>query len=51
VSGNDGIVATDDLQAVINALGQANSPYDLNSDGVVNADDIAVIVAAWGACP
>ncbi len=26
-------------------------PADLNNDGVVNAGDLAVLLAAWGACP
>jgi hypothetical protein len=50
VAGADGIVGLEDLQAVINAMGQSNSVFDLNDDGVVDAQDIAVVIGAWGSC-
>lgn len=50
----DGLVAAEDLSAVLFAWGMAGSKAmaaDVNRDGSVGGEDVSAVLAAWGGCP
>ena len=47
VSGSEGM----SLEMYGQVLGGSSCPADFGGDGVVNSSDLAVLLAAWGACP
>ena len=47
----DGLVAAEDLTALLLAWGSTSSSADLDGDGAVAAPDLAELLLAWGACP
>jgi len=46
----DGVVAVNDLLAIIAAWGTADAALDLDGSGIVDVGDLLVIIAAWGSC-
>ncbi|MFM1805009.1 MAG: hypothetical protein RL136_1888 [Planctomycetota bacterium] len=46
----DGQVGAQDLAALLDAWGTADSAADLSGDGLVGAADLASMLSAWGVC-
>jgi hypothetical protein len=46
----DGLVNVNDLLAIIDQWGLANSPADVNQDGIVDVTDLLIVVGNWGEC-
>ncbi|MAI66298.1 MAG: hypothetical protein CMJ26_00300 [Phycisphaerae bacterium] len=46
----DGLVNVNDLLAIIDQWGLANSPADVNFDGIVDVTDLLIVVGSWGEC-
>ncbi|MEY4118682.1 MAG: hypothetical protein RLZZ116_2010 [Planctomycetota bacterium] len=49
----DGVVASEDLAAVLNNWGTKGGVIDadVNNDGIVDGSDLSIVLNGWGACP
>ncbi|MEY2713768.1 MAG: hypothetical protein RIT24_111 [Planctomycetota bacterium] len=49
----DGVVASEDLAAVLNNWGTKGGVIDadVNNDGIVDGSDLSIVLNGWGTCP
>ena len=43
----DGVVAIDDLLALLADFGNDNGDGDLNEDGIIGVDDLLILLSHW----